>query len=155
DTDDATILQCPISPEAHMSILTGLPGVSEDNWQSQLDFVVEAMREMSEQTDPQEMSRLYGRRMRAILPVDASLSISRPGLARPASRVTRSSRWQTEVNPWKQKDALPLHRGGLLAELIYANRPRLFDDLQISPDEPAGEYLEGFRSAAVIPMFDR
>lgn len=138
-----------------MSILTGLPGATEDNYESQLDFVVDTMREMSEQTDPQEMSKLYGRRMRAILPLDANLSVSRRGLEPPAYRITRSSRWQKEVNPWKEKDALPQFKGGLLAELIYSNRPRLFHDLRVPADDPAFEYLDGYRSAAVIPMFDR
>src|SRR5262245_5494269 len=104
-----------------MSTLIGLFG--ENGWREQMAFVVASMREMSSQTDPQEMSRAYGRRMRTVLPVDGSLSLSRRDLAAPSYRITRSSRWQEEINPWKQKDRLPLLHGGLGAEWIYGDEP--------------------------------
>ncbi len=138
-----------------MTLLTGLPGTTPENHQTQLDFVVDAMREMSEQTDPQEMSRLYGRRMRALIPVDASISVSRRDLEPPAYLITRSSRWHEDVNPWKQRDKLPLLRSGVLGELLYAGRPRLLGRLDVPADDPAHEYLAGMRSGAFIPMFDQ
>jgi sigma-B regulation protein RsbU (phosphoserine phosphatase) len=125
------------------------------DWSEQLSFVVATMREMSSQTDPQEMSRAYGRRMRTILPVDSSMSLSRRDLAAPFFRITRSSRWTEEINPWKQKDRLPLVQGGIGSELIYADEPRLIDDLRIAADDPLFEYLDGMRSIAAIPMYDR
>ena len=129
--------------------MTLLAGLAPDNVQAQLEFVVDAMREMSEQTDPQEMSRLYGRRMRAILPVDASLSLSRRGLDAPWYRITRSSRWQKEINPWKQKDQLPLLRGGVLGELLYAGRPRLVGDLEVPTGDPGYRRANTSTSASV------
>jgi sigma-B regulation protein RsbU (phosphoserine phosphatase) len=129
--------------------------LGDGDWREQMAFVVATMREMSSQTDPQEMSRAYGRRMRSVLPVDGSLSLSRRDLTAPAFRITRSSRWQEEINPWKQKDRLPLLRGGLGAELLYGNEPRLFDDLHVAADDPLFDYLDGFRSVAAVPMYDR
>ena len=125
------------------------------DWREQMAFVVEAMREMSAQTDPQEMGKLYAKRMRTIMPVDGSISISRRDLNAPRYRITRSSRWNEEINPWKQRDKLPLLEGGLLAELLYGNEPRLFNDFQPPADDPAAEYLAEMRSAAVIPMYDK
>jgi sigma-B regulation protein RsbU (phosphoserine phosphatase) len=138
-----------------MSVLANLTSHMGKDWREQLAYVVATMREMSSQTDPQEMNRAYGRRMRAILPVDGSLSISRRDLARPSFRITRSSRWTEEVNPWKQKDRLPLLQGGICAELLYGDEPRLFDDFHVPADDPAFEYLDGYRSLAAIPMYDR
>src|ERR1700722_6469257 len=103
------------------------------DWREQMSFVITTMREMSSQTDPQEMNRAYGRRIRTVLPADGSLSLSRRDLEAPFFRITRSSRWQEEINPWKQKDRLPLLQGGIGAELIYGNEPHLFDDLRVSP----------------------
>jgi sigma-B regulation protein RsbU (phosphoserine phosphatase) len=100
------------------------------------------------------MNRAYRARMRHLIPVDGSMSLSRRGLSAPAYRVTRSSRWKEEINPWKEKERLPLLQGGLLAELIYGDEPKLIDDLKLPANDPAREYLEGFRSAAVIPMYD-
>jgi sigma-B regulation protein RsbU (phosphoserine phosphatase) len=136
-----------------MSTLMSLFG--DKNWRDQLDFVVASMREMSSQTDPQEMNRAYRRRMRSVLPVDGSLSLSRRDLSAPWFRITRASRWEEELNPWKQRDRLPLVQGGIGAELIYGDEPRLFDDLRIATDDPLFEYLEGFRSVAAVPMYDK
>jgi sigma-B regulation protein RsbU (phosphoserine phosphatase) len=119
-----------------------------------LDYAVASMREMSQQTDPQEMNKAYGRRMRRLLPVDGSLSISRRDLSTPEFRVTRSSQWKNEINPWKERDRLPLLRGGLGAELLYGDEPLLFDDLAVPTTDPLFEYLDGFRSVAAIPMYD-
>ncbi|MFQ3651162.1 MAG: PP2C family protein-serine/threonine phosphatase [Gemmataceae bacterium] len=125
------------------------------DWREQMAFVVEAMREMSMQSDPQEMGKLYAQRMRRLMPVDGTLSLSRRDLTAPRYRITRSSRWTQEINPWKQRDKLPLLEGGLLAELLYANEPRLFNDFQPPADDPAADYLAGMRSLAVIPMYDK
>ena len=59
-------------------------------WRERLAFVVEMMREMSRQTDPQEMVKAYGRFMDRILEVDRFVSLSRRDLAAPWYRITRS-----------------------------------------------------------------
>jgi sigma-B regulation protein RsbU (phosphoserine phosphatase) len=136
---------------APLDLLTGVTG----DWRQRLAFIVTTMREMSEQVDPQEMSRTYGRRMRLVLPRDRMVSISRRGLTAPRFRVTRCSMWKEEINPWKEKDRLPLLEGGLLAELIYGDEPRLIDDLDVPAADPAAEYLAGQRSLVAIPMYDQ
>lgn len=138
-----------------MSPLSSLSDEMGRDWREQLAFVVATMREMSDQTDPQEMRHAYTRRMRSILPVDGSISLSRRDLAFPAYRITRSTRWQEDINPWKQTDRLPQLSGGALAEWIYGEKPLLLEDFQVPTDDPAFEYLDGFRSVAVIPMYDR
>ncbi|MFO0930196.1 MAG: PP2C family protein-serine/threonine phosphatase [Gemmataceae bacterium] len=138
-----------------MESLTSVADGVEMDWRQQLAFVVATMREMSTHTDPQEMRLAYTQRMRTLLPVDGSLSLSRRDLPFPAYRITRSTRWQEDINPWKQKERLPLLRGGVLAEWIYGEKPLLLSDFQVPADDPAFEYLDGFRSVAVIPMYDR
>ncbi len=122
-----------------------------------LAFIVSLLREMSLHDDPQAMVRSYGARMRELMPVDGWMALSRRGLESPEFRVTRSSAWTEEINPWTQKDKLPLLRGGFLGELIHGGKPRLIDDLTsfVAPDDPAYEYLEGFRSMMAIPHYDR
>lgn len=123
-------------------------------WAERLEFVVESMRDLSRQTDPQEMVRTYGARMREAMPADGTMSLSRRGLSGRKYKITRSSRFEGDVNPWKQPHALPLLDGGLLADLIYAGEPAIIDDLDVSPDDPAYEYLAGHRSLLAIPLFD-
>jgi len=123
--------------------------------QGSMKLIVETMREMSLQTDPQEMVRAYGDRVRQLTPADRRISLSRRDLNAPKYRITRSSTWPEVINPWKEKDRLPIFEGGLLGELIYGNEPRIIDDLVVSPDDPAREYLAGQRSLCAIPMFDQ
>ena len=119
-----------------------------------LQHILETMREMSRQTNPQEMVGAYVRRMQDLHPVDARVSLSRRGLVAPFVRITRFSGWDTEVNPWKEPERLPVVDGGLLAHLIYADEPVIIHDLEDAEDDPAHEYLQGMRSVLAIPLFD-
>ncbi len=136
-----------------MSALAGVVPEKIAGWQERLAVVVQTTRDMSRQTDPSELRRIYVERMRKLRPIDGSVSLSRRGLQPPWCRITRSTRWTEEINPWKEADRLPLVSGGLLPELIYGGEPRLFDDLRV-PDDPAAEYLDEFRSVVAIPLYD-
>jgi phosphoserine phosphatase RsbU/P len=129
--------------------------IIQQDWQQRLSLIVETMRDMSRHTDPQEMVRAYAQRIQDLLPIGRRLSLSRRGLKQPQYRITRSTTWAEEINPWKEKDRLPLFEGGLLARLIYGDEAQVFDDLELEPDEPANEYLSGFRSLLAIPMLDQ
>uniref|UniRef100_A0A7C4LNT9 Stage II sporulation protein E n=1 Tax=Schlesneria paludicola TaxID=360056 RepID=A0A7C4LNT9_9PLAN len=123
-------------------------------WQQRLATVVETMKELSRQTDPQEMVRNYVRRMQQLVPVDRRISLSRRGLTWPRFRVTRFSGWD-DVNPWQEGERLPILSGGLLAELIYGDLPRIIPDLNVARDDPAYEFLEGQRSLQALPLYDQ
>jgi sigma-B regulation protein RsbU (phosphoserine phosphatase) len=134
------------------------PALSREHngdWQKRLAVIVEMMRDMSLQTDPQEMVRSYGEKVRLLLPSDGRVSLSRRGLAAPKYRITRSTTWRDNINPWKEKARLPLLEGGLFATLIYADRPQIIDRLDVPADDPAAEYVAGHRSLMAIPMFDQ
>ncbi|HET6250524.1 MAG TPA: PP2C family protein-serine/threonine phosphatase [Tepidisphaeraceae bacterium] len=119
-----------------------------------MNFVVETMREISRISDPQRLVQVYGASVRKVIEVDANISLSRRNLPRPKYKITRSSLWQTAVNPWREQHKLPIFDSGLLSELIYRNEPTVIDDLQVSPDDPAAEYFAGMKSLAAIPMFE-
>ena len=118
-----------------------------------LAVIVDTMREMSRQTDPQVIAKIYGQRMRQLMPMDRFVSLSRRELDRPRYRITRSSLWKEEVNPWKERERLPLLSGGLLAELIWGDEPRIIDDLSavFAADDPAHDYLAGMGSLVGHP----
>ncbi|WP_459558274.1 PP2C family protein-serine/threonine phosphatase [Lacunimicrobium album] len=119
-----------------------------------LDTVVDTMREMSQQTNPEEMVRSYGARMRKLFPSDGVISLSRRGLTYPNYRITRFTGWQKQVNPWRNPEQLPLMSGGLLSELIYSNQPHVIDQLEVDDDDPAGSYMENQKSLRAVPLFD-
>jgi sigma-B regulation protein RsbU (phosphoserine phosphatase) len=134
------------------------PGLFDDvarDWRERLDLIVEMMKDMSQQTDPQEMNRAYGKRMSMLRPTDRRVSLSRRNLKYPWYRVTRCSQWKEEINPWKEADRLPLLKGGLFAELLYGDEPRIFDAVEVDDDDPAAEYVAGMASMLAIPMYDQ
>lgn len=132
-----------------------LPINANSDWCQRLNVVVQTMREMSRQTDPQEMVNAYIRRMRQLMPVDCQVSLSRRGLNFPQVRVTRFHQWNQDINPWKETEKLPIIQGGLFAELIYGDVPRIIDDVSISQDDPAGPFLTGQRSIMALPLYDQ
>jgi len=123
-------------------------------WNERLSIIVDTMREMSRQSDPQKMSEVYSQRMRSLMPTDRWVSLSRRNLERPEFRVTRDSRWTVQPNPWKEKDRLPRHKGGLFADLIYGNEPRLLNVNGLPPSDPAHSYVDGMQSILAIPHYD-
>jgi sigma-B regulation protein RsbU (phosphoserine phosphatase) len=124
------------------------------DWNQRLRDIVATMREMSLQTEPLAMSRAYGARVRKLFPTDRFMSLSRRDLDQPHFRVTRFSGWTHEVNPWTEKDRLPMLAGGLLAELLYSDEPWVIDELNVDPADPAAEYLAGMGSLLAIPHYD-
>jgi len=125
------------------------------DWRRTLDHIVETMREMSLQDDPQAMVRAYANRMRRFQKTDGFVALSRRGLEYPKYRVTRSSTWTTEIDPWQEKNKLPLLEGGLMGELIYGDVPRIIDDLRIADDDPGKAYFGDNRSLIAVPHYDR
>jgi len=124
------------------------------NWRARMTASAEVMRELSRATDPQEMYAIFARRMTQLFPVSRYMTLSRRGLRHPDYRVARFSLWKDPVNPWKESHRLPVHHGGLLAELLYGDQPRIIDGLAVDADDPAAEYLAGQRSLLAIPHFE-
>jgi sigma-B regulation protein RsbU (phosphoserine phosphatase) len=125
------------------------------DWHQRLRDIVATMRELSLQTDPHAMSQAYGQRVRKLFPMDRFLSLSRRGLDRPQVRVTRFSGWTETINPWHEKDRLPLLTGGILADLIYSDEPWVIDEVSVDPADPAAEYIDGMGSLVAIPHYDQ
>ena len=125
------------------------------NWRARLAVSVDVMRELSRYSDPQEMYQVFSRRMSQLFPVSRQLSVTRRGLRSPDYRVTRCSLWKDAVNPWKESHRLPVHSGGVLADLLYGDQPKVIEDLHLHPDDPAAEYLSGQRSILAIPHFEQ
>lgn len=124
------------------------------NWRARLAISVDVMRELSRYSDPAEMYRVYSRRMGQLFPTARQITLSRRGVERPAVRVTRFNLWKETVDPFRHWDRFPVLAGGLFADLLYSDEPRLIQDLRLAPTDPAAEYLDGQRSLLAIPVFD-
>jgi len=138
-----------------MTLIHPQPALTAVPWEQRLESIMDMMREMSSTRDPEAMVRQYAGRIRALNPeVERRLSLSRRGLEWPWFRITRYSEWREEINPWQQPEKLPLLQGGILAELIYGDQPRIIDELELAPGDPAAKYLAGQLSLQAIPLLD-
>lgn len=118
--------------------------------------VVELMKNISVQTDPQEMVNIYGTAIEEFTRVDGYMALSRRGLTYPWYRVTRNDIWPEVLDPWKQRDKLPLLKGGILADIIYGNEPKFVCPLEVPADDPAADqFPAGIRCLAAIPHYDK
>jgi len=139
------------SPLVPTAPVTPEPAVSHDH----VAVVVEMMREMSRQSDPQEMVKLFRQRTSVLYGGEHSVSLSRRDLDAPRYRITRSTRWREDVNPWSEPHRLPILEGGLLGELLYGDEPRVLRDICVTPTDPAHELLYDARSIIALPLFDQ
>lgn len=103
------------------------------------------MKSVSGISDPQEMVNVYGDAVDHLFPVDDWMAVSRRGLEFPSYRITRSSKYDRDFNPWKQRDELPILSGGLLGEVVYGNKPYVIEDLRVAKSDPAYEFLKDMR----------
>ena len=101
------------------------------------------------------MVQTYTAKMGEIVTVDRRISLSRRDLEAPMVRVTRFSEWEEQVDPWKQQDRLPVLYGGLFANLIYGNEPKVINQLELADDDPARKYLGDCKSIIVLPLYDQ
>jgi sigma-B regulation protein RsbU (phosphoserine phosphatase) len=140
-----------------MSTAAHVPFAKTLGTEQRLQLIVDTMRDISKETDPQVIARIYGSRIRELTPTDRFVSLSRRQLDAPSFRITRSSTWTEEVNPWKERDRLPLLKGGLFAELIWGDEPRIIADLPaaVPDDDPAHDYFAGMGSLTAIPHYDQ
>ena len=125
------------------------------NWRARLAISSDLMRELSRYSDPQEMYRVFTRRMGQLFPTSRQITLSRRGVERPNARVTRFNLWKDMPDPFGNSDRFPTVSGGLFESLLYADEPKLFDDLRLPPGDPAAEFLGGQRSLLAIPIFER
>jgi hypothetical protein len=104
------------------------------HWKDRLTVVEDAMRSISQESDPQELVQSYGQKIQQLMPIDRRLSLSRRDLNHPEFRITRSTTWEQSINPWSERDELPLLRGGILADVCDRNETTLIDDLRVYTD---------------------
>lgn len=124
------------------------------DWRARLAHIEETMRTMSGMADPAAMVQEYARRMRGTVRAGHTIALSRRGLDRPQVRITRSTLWPEQPDPWAQRDRLPVLDRGVFSEVIWGDKPVLTERYEADPSDPAYEYLRHARSWVAIPHFE-
>ncbi len=126
------------------------------------------MREVSRITEPAEMLRAFAPWVATRFRRDYFLSVSRRGLADGSYKLTRVmpgrpsfeklSEAVPAANPWARWEELPTYTGGLIGEILAADRPRLLAELDLASDPVLGpvmgEDAGRMRSLAAMPAYD-
>ena len=122
-----------------------------------LRLAVDAVRRISMSDDTNSMVRDFEARTRWQMASDRWLAVSRRGLNAGWYRITRNTEWTNPPDPWLEPHRLPVHQGGLLAELVYSDTPSVINNLaeRLSPEDPAWPYLSTAGSMMVIHHFDQ
>ena len=122
---------------------------------TRLQRLVQLVRELSSEDDPDQLVRMLGREDDLLWRYDGLLILSSRELPVPQYRILRSWRWRAPVGTWAEPTERPVCEGGLLGELLTAGQPVILDQIEHAPAEPAAEHLEGMYSLAAAPGFDR
>ena len=72
----------------------------------------------------------------------------------PKFQISRYGEWKDPVDPWLDPSKLPILEGGCLGDLIFGAKAVVMVDFDIDKDDPAYEYLHGFRTLMSMPSFD-
>jgi len=125
-------------------------------WQEELEIIDRTMKTISSISDPEQLVNAYWEGIGDLLPPTEFVSLSRRYETAPFYRVTRSSRFTEDLNPWTQRDQLPLLQGGILSEIVYANKPIIIDDLpaRLAKEDPGWFYLQGYQHLVALPNYD-
>ena len=125
-------------------------------WPDELAIIDRTMKAISSISDPEELVNIYWNGIGDLVQLQDYMALSRRHVQPPEYVITRSSRFTEHHNPWTQRDRLPRLSGGLLGEIIYANKPVIIDDLpaRLADDDPAHFYLQGFQSLIALPQYD-
>lgn len=120
-------------------------------------LAVQAVRRISMTTEPNEMIRDFERQTRWQTVSERWIAVSRRGLSDGWYRITRNTEWTEPIDPWKEPHRLPLLRGGLIADVLYSDEPRVINDLpdRLQPDDPAYAYLHTAGSMMAVHHFDQ
>lgn len=111
------------------------------------------VRQLSVEKTPADLLRTYRSRAQFIVPFDRVISLSRRGLTGCKLRITRSSTWTEDINPWREPERLPIIESGLLCQLMQGARPVKMDQIEIDAADTAGPYVDGMGSLLASPLF--
>jgi len=140
------------------SNLDALAGKVDLSVNPHIDVVLDTVRTLSEAKDPQDVLLTFAKGIREFGKVQTYMSISTRGLKPGEFRITRWLAADTDLatanDPWKQGDAIPVNRGGLITRIVSQDAPVLINDLQVDDDPVLGDRLKPFRSLMAIPLFD-
>lgn len=143
-------------------------GLEHPSWESapvdlssaeHLQQLLNDLSELSGLDQPEQVTPLLRRSSLMSVKADGIIALSTRGLDPGAYRITRLAVDDLEglgrpVDTWSRRLEVPVHRGGVIGDLIATNAPAIHRDLRVSEDPVLGDVISKFRSVVTIPLFD-
>ncbi|MEM7576006.1 MAG: SpoIIE family protein phosphatase [Planctomycetota bacterium] len=126
--------------------------------------MVDMLRRVSLADEPQQVLGEFAEMLRKLYGTTGYLSLSTRDLPPGHYRITRqhleghadelTSERIAAADPWSTLDTMPLYHGGFLGDIVEADRPQMFNDLDLRGDPVLGDGLKDFHSLLAVPLFD-
>ncbi|HVZ94695.1 MAG TPA: SpoIIE family protein phosphatase, partial [Phycisphaerales bacterium] len=123
-----------------------------------IEQMLELFETVSRLEDPVQLQKTFITRVKELQYAHGYMSLSVRGLPPGHFRITK--KWLEEEKPpewrdwWKDIGNLPVHKSGLLSEIISTPGPKLFHHLDVRNDLVLGNELARFKSMIAAPLFE-
>ena len=123
-----------------------------------LPRIMQMVGSISRAQTPQEAYKRIRAGMNSLDAHAGYLALSTRNLKPGQYKITRfelHGKPQSETDdPWNNSDAMTIHTGGFIGELIKSAWPEIIHHLQLTDDPVLGNRLADFGSMMIIPLFD-
>src|SRR4051812_21963419 len=149
-TSVSTIPTVAIKPCTRNDLMQGMQCLDTTS-SSRIPVLMELVGALSRATDPREVQFVFGQGFTQLYGVRGYISLSTRNLPPGQYRVTRmllkdADQLIRNTDPWSVISTLPVHRGGILGELIRSAYPEVIHHLNIKDDPVLGDVLAPYGS---------
>ncbi len=151
-------IDLPSSPSPHRDADLAQLGFVDVERSPSVEVFMDMVARLSQATAPKDVMNIYGQAVRKARGDMALITLSCKGLKPGQYRITRQLDYDwtniAESNdPWRDRDRLTIHAGGILGRLIATSQPKLATDLRVEHDPVLADWLAKFRTLAAVPNF--
>ena len=124
-----------------------------------LESLLGDLAELSGLERPEQVTPLLRRSSMMSVDADGVLALSTRDLGPKEFRITRSAVEDLEnltrpVDTWSRRHEIPVHRGGVIGDIVAEGRPAIHRDLKVLDDPILGSSLARFGSVVAIPLLE-
>jgi sigma-B regulation protein RsbU (phosphoserine phosphatase) len=133
---------------------------------TKLPIVMQMVGGLSRATTPVDVLREFATGIDRLHGRQGYVSLSTRGLGPGEYRITRlipggidvevqrMVAGRSRIDPWRDRDKIPVRTGGFLGSIIRQAYPQIFHHLDVRGDPVLGDALAGFGSLMAAPLFD-
>lgn len=136
------------------------PPTATKHYTDRIEIVLDLVRSLSQAAKPDEVLRVFATGMVQLNGPSGFISLScrdtEPGEYRITRLLTDDNVLEIhKIDPWGVINRPKAYTGGLLGQIIAADRPTVINDLNVTDDPVLGHAVEHYRSLLAVPLFEK